>query len=368
MCNTHRLRGVSVLLTVLALCLLVSTPAHATSRSLGAFAAPTLLEANIYLTDQMLRPLFQSTINQQIPRMMGNAIAGMVKQLPVQDQSWASMMAGALLQPSATLLSLKPEVSGLLTTLKVSLYPGDPRATTEHMLITFQVLSASTIQVSARPSANGGPSLVNGPLLTFRVPIGSLNGIAATPQCGDANLVVNLKFPITSTHSGQASSHNVRSAQPLAFAQPAGGAPLSYIEIPPSSLARLGSSVGSIPVSSNLSAQNIRVGIAGTHLTTTADILWSGLNIGTAVSTMAPVAAGGNFVVHVLKTDLQILGGLITFPVNSYNQQIEQQLNVQLNEALTGKFTVTQAGIGFQPHLACASSSSLILGGTLALR
>jgi hypothetical protein len=330
--------------------------------------ATTLLDANVYLTDQMLRPLFQSNIDQQIPRMMGNAIAGMVKQLPVQDRSWASMMAGALLQPSATLLSLKPEVSGLLTTLRVSLYPGDPRAPTEDILITFRVLNASTIQVSARPSANGGSGLVNGPLVTFRVPIGSLNSIAATPQCGDADLVVGLKFPITSAQSGQASSQHARSTQPLALTQAAGGVPLSYIEISPSSLARLGSSIGSILVSSSLTAQNIRVGIVGPHLTTTADILWSGLNIGTAVSTMVPAAAGGNFVVHVLKTDLQILGGLITFPVNSYNQQVEQQLNTQLNGALTGKFTVTQAGIGFQPHLACASSGSLILGGTLALR
>jgi hypothetical protein len=82
---------------------------------------------------------------------------------------------------------------------------------------------------------------------------------------------------------------------------------------------------------------------------------------------MAPAASGGNFVVHVLKTDLQILGGLITFPVNSYNQQIEQLLNTKLNGALSGKFTVTQAGIGFNPLLACASASSLVLGGTMAL-
>jgi hypothetical protein len=275
------------------------------------------------------------------------------------------MMAGALLQPSATLVSLKPEVNGLLTTLRVSLYPGDPRATTDDILIAFKVSSSSAIQVSAQPSANGGPSLVNGPITTFQVPIGSLTGVAVTPQCGDADLAINLKFPLALGQAAQASSQQASSALPLAFARIP--APMSYIEIPSASLARLGGSIGSIPVSSSLTAQNIRVSIAGTHLTTTSDILWYGLNIGTAVSTMAPAASGGNFVVHVLKTDLQILGGLITFPVNSYNQQIEQLLNTKLNGALSGKFTVTQAGIGFNPLLACASASSLVLGGTMAL-
>lgn len=365
--NTYHFRVAAVILAVLALCLLAaSTPAHAISRSSGASSATTSIDANVYLTDQMVRPLFQSNIDQQVPRMMGDAIASMVRQLPAQDRGWASVMAGALLQPSVTLVSLQPEVSGLLTTLKVSLYPGDPRATTEGIVIEFKVLNTSTIQVSARPSANGGPGLVNGPLTTFQIPIGSLNSIAATPQCGDADLAINLKFPVALGQPGQASS---QSAQPLSFTrtQTPGEAPVSYIEIPSSSLARLGGSIGSIPVSSSLTAQNIRVGIAGAHLTTTADILWYGLNIGTAVSTMAPATSGGNFVVHVLKTDLQILGGLITFPINSYNQQVEQQLNAKLNGALTGKFTVTQAGIGFNPRLACASSSSLVLGGTITL-
>lgn len=364
----HHFRVVSVILTVLALGLLaMSTPAHAISRSAGASAATTSIDADVYLTDQMLRPLFQSNIDQQIPRMVGNAIASMVKGLPAQDQSWAKIMAGALLQPSATLVSLKPEVSGLLTTLKVSLYPGDRKATTDELLIEFQVINASTIQVSARPSANGGPGLVSGPLVTIQIPLGSLNSIAATPQCGDADLAINLKFPVALGQPGQASGQSTRSALPLAFTRTPGDRPTSYIEIPSTSLARLGSSMGSIVISSSLTARNIRVGLAGTHLTTTSDILWHGLDIGTAVSTMAPAAVGGNLVVHVLRTDLQILGGLITFPINSYNRQIEQLLNAKLNGALAGKFTVTQAAIGFNPHLACAPSSSLVLGGTLLL-
>jgi hypothetical protein len=143
--------------------------------------------------------------------------------------------------------------------------------------------------------------------------------------------------------------------------------PASYVEIPASSLAQLGSSMGTLPISSSLTAQNIRVGVSGSDLTATSDIYWYGLDIGTAVSTLAPGAASGNLVVHVLNTNLQILDGLISFPMNSYNQQVEQMLNTKLNSALTGKFTVTQAAIGANPHLSCAGSNSLVLGGTLAL-
>lgn len=366
--NTRHFQVAGAILTVLALGMLaIYTPARAASHLAQTSGATTSINANVYLTDQMLRPLFQSNIDRQIPQMMGKAIASMVKQLPKQDQDWASLMASALLQPSATLVSLKPEVGGLLTTLKISLYPGDPKATMSSILINFKVINASTIQVTALPSANGGPSLVNGPLATFQVPIGSLNSIAATPQCGDADLNINLKFPVALSQPGQASSQNTQAALPVAYTQKTGAAPTSYIEIPSSSLAQLGGSIGSIPVSSSLTAQNIRVGIAGPNLTTTSDILWYGLGIGTAVSTMVPATSNGNLVVRVLKTDLQILGGLITFPINSYNRQVEQMLNAKLNGALTGKFTVTQAGIGFNPRLACASSNSLILGGTIAL-
>lgn len=361
------------LLTALALWTLVLwTPVRAATHSMTrSSAGTTSINANVYLTNQMLLPMFQSNIDQQIPQMMGSAIASMVSQLPKQDQNWAAQMAGALLQPSATLVSLTPEVDGLLTTLKINLYPGDPQPTTTTILISFSVSNPTTIQVTARPSANGSQSIVNGPLTTFQVSIGSLNHVAATPRCGDANLNINLKFPLSLNSSGQTSAQSVRSAQPLSYtrapAMVSAPLPTSYIEIPAASLAQLGGSIGSIPVSSSLTAQNIRVGTSGSNLTTTSDIYWHGLNIGTAVSTMAPAASKGNLVVHVLNTRLQILGGLISFPLNRYNQQIEQTFNARLNGALTGKFNVTQAAIGSNPHLACAASNSLVLGGTITL-
>ena len=365
------------LLIALALWTLVLwTPVRAATRSTRAPSATTSINASVYLTNQMLLPMFQSKINQQMPQMIGSAIASMVGQLPKQDQGWAAQMAGALLQPSATLVSLTPEVDGLLTTLKIDLYPGDPKPTTISILIAFSVVNSSTIQVAARPSANGGPSLVNGPLAMLQVPIGSLNSIAATPQCGDADLNINLKFPMTLSQSNQMQSATSpdRIGQPYqATGQSAPNmlsvapAPTAYIEIPASSLAQLGGSMGNIQVSSSLTAENIRVGVTGSDLTISSDIYWHGINIGTAVSTMTPSATSGNLVVHVLNTSLQILGGLISFPINSYNQRVEQMLNARLNGALAGKFSVMQAAIGFNPRLACASAQSLILGGTIAL-
>ncbi len=384
------------ILTVLALCALLSAPVQAATRAFHtnshSASATTSINANVYLTAQMMQPMFQSSISQQIPQIVGNAIASTVNQLPKQDQGWATQMANALLQPSASLLSLTPEKGGLLATLKVSLYPGDPRPTTTSMLIGFSVTNPTTIQVTALPAASGGKSIVSGPLTAFQVPIGTLNSIAATPNCGDADLSINLKFPVS---LGQASSQSATNTMPVAYTSLTAPAavpvsyknvtapmavtasstnvnapaadPASYVEIPASSLVQLGSSMGTLPISSSLTAQNIRVGVSASNLTATSDIYWYGLDIGTAVSTLAPGAANGNLLVHVLNTNLQILGGLISFPMNSYNQQVEQMLNAKLNGALTGKFTVAQAAIGGNPHLSCAGSNSLVLGGTLAL-
>jgi hypothetical protein len=361
----------TVLLSVLALCALLYMPAQAATRAAlhtaGKNNAVTSINANVYLTGQMLRPMFQSNINQQLPPMVHSSIAGMVNGLPKQDQGWATQMANALIQPSATLTGLTPQASGLQVSLKVSLYPGDPKPTTTGVLIGFSVADPSTIQVTALPG-KGGQSLVSGPLTTFHVPIGSLNSISATPNCGASDLNVNLKFPVTLGQPGQAASQPSTGTAPLAYTRPAApvSATDSYIEIPASSLAQLGGSIGNMPVSNSLTAENIRVGVQGHDLTITSDIYWYGLNIGTAVSTMTPGTASGNLVVNVLNTSMQILG-FITFPVNNYNQQVEQMLNTKLNGALTGKFTVAQAAIGPNPALPCAAANSLVLAGTIAL-
>ncbi len=379
----------SVLLTLLALCALFSTTAQAAGRSirgdlpaLASAGAPVSVNANVYLTSLILQPMFQTSINQAIPQMVSDVLRSMVNQLPKQDQGWALQMANALLQPSASLVSLKPQPDGLLTTLKIELYQNDPKPITTSVLVGFKVTSASTIQVSALPLANGAPSLVSGPLVTFTVPIGSLTSMKATPQCGDANLSVSLKFPLTlgqgaapSTptptgnsvlmQSNSTGQTQLATGSRHSHALPGSFVTNSYIELPASSLAQLGGSIGSIQVSSSLVARNIRVSVKGSNLITTSDIYWHGLGVGTAVSTMLPGASNGNLVVHVLTTSLRI--GFLSFPINSYNQQIQQDLNAELNGALTGVFYVNQAAIGSNVHLTCAAADSLVMAGAITV-
>src|SRR5262249_31942490 len=128
MCIKRSIQVSSAVLIVLVLCMLFSSTVQAASR--GALltpanaGAPTSVDADVYLTGQMLQPIFQSTINKSIPQMVSSVLSGMVNKLPPQDQAWALQMANALLQPSATLVSLQPEADGVMTTLKISLYQG----------------------------------------------------------------------------------------------------------------------------------------------------------------------------------------------------------------------------------------------------
>ncbi|MEO6890542.1 MAG: hypothetical protein ABI456_14200 [Ktedonobacteraceae bacterium] len=350
-----------VLLLVALLLGLVATPAGASSRTArGA----TAINANIYIATAALQPLFQDRINQQVPGTFNSAMASIIGSLPQQDQGWARQLAGALIQPSVALTGLRPQAGGLATSLRVSLYPGDPRPIDTSMLVSFSVLNSSTIQVSTRP-LNNGPALVNGPLTTFQIPIGRLNRIAATPSCGSSGLMMNLQYPLSlaQTQAGMADMQ-----QPASLVQPAGTTVNAYVEIPATSLAALGNSIGSMPVNSNMTAQNIHVGVQGRNLLVTSDIDLAGttFRIGVATTTLAPTAAGGNLAVHVLNTTLTVFQ-FFTFPYNSYNQQTEQTLNAKLNGALAGKFHVTQAGIGPTGPVPCVAGNSLLLTGTTTI-
>lgn len=352
----------------------VITPALASNTTTGHTsytarqAAGSSLNAIIYLTTGMLEPVFQNRIEQQVPVAFNNALTTMVSRLPSQDRGWAYEMATTLLQPSATLQNLAPQQTGLAITLQLSLYPGDPKAITATILIGFHVANSSTVQVSATP-VNGGPALVSGPVATFQIPLGSLNTIKATPGCGASALALNLQFPVslgqasTQGQSAVANTPGPLTANPNARAQAATSAN-SFIEIPAASLASLSNSFGSMPVGNGLTAQNIRVSVQGSNLDLKADILWNGLYIGTADSTIAPSAAGGKLVLHVLNTNLSLFG-FITFPINSYNAQIEQTLNSKLGNAFAGKFYLTSAAIGPNSQLPCAAGDSLVLGGNM---
>jgi len=362
--------GWILVLAVLVLGVTIMTPALASNSAAqhttqaAEQANSSSLNAIVYLTTGSLASTFQSRIDQQVPNAVNAAISNMVSTLPAKDQGWATEMATTLIQPSAALVSLYPQQGGLTMRLRLSLYPGDPQAITSSLLIRFSVLNSSTVQVSATP-INGGPSLVNGPLTTFHMPLGSLNSIYSTPGCGSSALALNLQFPVA---LGQTSSQVQRLTSNISTTvskKLLAGNINSFIEVPASSLSSIGNSIGTMPVGNSFTAKNVRIVVQDSNIHILSNIYWSGFNIGTADTAVAPGAAGGNLVLKVLSTNLRIFN-LFTFPLNSYNQQIQQTLNSKLGNAFAGKFFVAQAGIGPNGLLPCAAGNSLVLSGSIS--
>ena len=284
-------------------------------------------------------------------------------------------MATTVIQPSVLLISLVPTQGGLVASIRISLYAGDPQPISARLLIKFSVLDSSTVQVSVQPMP-GSPSLLNGPITTLHIPIGQLNGINATPSCGDSSLAVNLQVPIslggqtTPTQGGQTANNSMdamRQQHTQTLSSASSGA-ATYVEISSASLAALGNSLGSFPIgNNNMSAQNLQVSVQGSNIVVTSDIiLGSSFKLGTAVTTVQPIAAGGNLGVNVLSTTLTVLQ-LFTFPQDTYNAQIQQMLNAKLGTALSGKFNISSAAIGANSHVPCSASDSLVLTGTTNL-
>ncbi len=370
------IRAGLVLLLALLIILVPSTlPAHAATHSTRSKHDTTPLSARIYLTNGTLAPIFQSRVNQQVPGVVSAAIASIVSKLPAADQGWASTMATTVIQPSVLLTSLVPTQSGLVASIRISLYAGDPQPISARLLIKFSVLDSSTVQVSVQPMP-GSPSLINGPITTLHIPIGQLNGINATPGCGDSALAVNLQVPVSlggqaaSAQNGQVASNSISAIQEpytQTLSSSASGN-TAYVEISSASLAALGNSLGSFPIgNNNMSAQNLQVSVQGSNIIVTSDILLgSSFKLGTAVTTVQPTAIGGNLGVNVLSTTLTVLQ-VFTFPQDTYNAQIQQMLNTKLSTALRGKFNISNAAIGTNSHVPCSASDSLVLTGTTNL-
>lgn len=372
-----------IALLLLLLFALVVTPvsanSSATQRSPQQNNPATSVAANIYITLGTLEPLFQSNINNAVPGAVNNVIHSIVGSLPQKDQSWAQIMATTLFQPSATLTSLTRQSNGLVASLQLSLYAGDPHPINASLLTSFSVASASSIAVTAQP-VNGSPTLVNGPISTIQVPIGQLNSIRTTTTCGAAALNVGLHFPI-SLGQGQTQSQVQPSGLnapviPMARQHPRNlinkiNNPAlntnSYVEIPATSIDAIGNSIGSFPVNSSQTAKNIQVSIQGNQIVVNSDIydsFWG--HIGSAVTLMAPTTLNGNIAVKVLSTTFKLFG-FISIPYDSYDQSIQQTLNQKLAGALAGKFNATSAQIGPDAQLPCAASNSLLLTGTVNL-
>jgi hypothetical protein len=370
--------GWVLLLAALVLGVSFLTPALASThiaRHSNANAAGTSVGATIYLTLSSLQPKFQSSLAQQVPGDLNTAINALVSKLPAQDQAWTREMAVTLIQPSATLQNLVTQQNGMAMYIRIALYPGDPKPIDTGLLISFSVLDSSTLQASAA-SLNNGPALASGPQNTFQIPIGVLNSVNTTPNCGASALSLHLQIPVslgstasisTQTQSPLAnvSGHSNPMAVMLNNTQHDSGVN-TFIEVPAASISALSASIGNLPVDSNYTAENIRLSVKGGAIHILSDIYWAGINIGAADTAATPVASGGNLVMHVLSTNFSLFG-LFNFPMNNYNQQIEQTLDSKLAPAFAGKFTVANAAIGPNSQLPCALSDSLVLTGSSSI-
>ncbi len=371
--------GWVLLLAALVLGVSFITPALATTNTArhtnARQAAGTSVGASIYLSLGLLEPRFQQNLDQQVPQDVNSAIDALVSKLPPQDQVWTREMAATLIQPSAALQSLVPQQNGLAMNILLALYPGDPRPISAGILVSFSLLDSSTVQVSTSP-LNNGPALSSGPQSTFSVPMGTLTSVNTTPGCGDSALALHLQIPVSLGQTasistqGQAALASVSGqGNPVAItlgnSQRDSGAN-TFIEIPAASLSALSGSMGNMPVDSSFTAENIRINVQGSTIHILSDIYWSGLNVGTADTTMVPGASGGSLAVHVTNTSFSLFG-LFNFPMNSYNQQIEQTLNSKLGPAFAGKFNVSAAAIGPNSQLPCAKSDSLVLTGSSSI-
>ncbi len=371
--------GWVLLLAALVLGVSFLTPALASTKTARhanaqAVVAGTSIGATVYLTLSTLQPMFQSNLQQQVPADMNNAINALVNKLPAQDQTWTREMAVTLIQPSATLQNLVTQKNGMAMYIRIALYPGDPKPIDAGLLISFSVLNSATIQASAAP-LNNGPDLASGPQDTFQIPIGTLNGVNTTPNCGASALALHLQIPVS---LGAVASTSTQS--PLANVSGHTGNPMAvmlknkrqdsgantFVEVPAASIASLSGTLGNIQVDSNFTAENIRIKVQGGAIHILSDIYWAGINVGTADTSAVPVASGGNLTMQILSTNFSLFG-LFNFPMNSYNQQIEQTLDAKLGTAFAGKFTVTHAAIGPNSQLPCALSDSLVLTGSSSI-
>lgn len=374
--NKRRLLQSSWLLILVALFLGTLVAPSAVNNAHAQQQATTPLQATVYLPTANLYPLFQTTIDQQVPTVVNGTVKSVVGSLPAKDQDWAQLMAKAILQPSASLVSITPQQGGMVANLRVTMYHGDPKPINAQTLVTFGVRDAATVQVSGQPLP-GSPALVNGPLTTLQVPFGQLNSINATNACGDTGLEVGLTVPLA-LGTGKAtglvnpftSNGHIGAAYTTAHTSlsvPSASQIGAYVELPASQIAKLGKGIGTLPINGSLSAQNIQVSVVGSKFQITADISLGGaITLGKATSTAIPTATNGNLGMQIQQTQMTVFQ-IFSFPYNTYNQQIQQTLNSQLNSALAGQFNVQQAAIGPNSHIPCAASNSLILTGTTSL-
>ncbi|GCE26683.1 hypothetical protein KDA_21670 [Dictyobacter alpinus] len=374
---------------LLALLLIgMAAPVNATPTEVRQPQAGGMLETKVYLTQDVLRQRFQDSINQQVPGITANTVNNILNGSPAGDQGWIKSIANTLISPTVTLTGLKAQSNGFDAGLTLSLYSGDPKPTTSHMLVTFNVLNASTIQVNGS-SLPGSQALMTGQLTTIQVPIGKLTSVRSITNCGAASLEMGLQLPMDANSKSQGSVPAPYQLATTNFVQSptnVGSSPTRmlalssqtvvaqavpvYVEVPFSSLSAIASGVGELPINNSMTAKNIKLSMQNGKLVVTADIIslvfgTPLLKLGTATTILEPQAANGKLRLHVDQTRLSVL--IFTFNADSYNQQIEQSLNNQIGNAINSGLTINGASMGANNQITCAAPDSMLLTGSTSI-
>ncbi len=334
------------LLTFLSLPVRAASPYHSSAGSQQANA----MGVNVYISTAVLQKQFQDAISQSLPAQFNQRLLQQTSQLPASSHALVTQLAGELVQPSATLTQLVPQQKGLAATINISLFPHDPHPMHFSMLVTFNKKDATTVQVGAQALPGQPAPPATGNLGTSKVPLSQLNSVNITPRCGVAAERFNGIPP-----SGAAPQSS-----------PSQGKIPIFIEIPSAviSAGARSSNPGTMRIGPSLTVQNIQVTTQANGLMATTQIFLGPLQVAATRTLIQLSAANGKLIAKV--TDTQLSVGLLSFPVQDFNQLIQQMVNLQLNAQVGNSLYVTRVAFGPTNKIPCAARGSLLLEGTTA--
>ncbi|HLI69696.1 MAG TPA: hypothetical protein VKV19_08045 [Ktedonobacteraceae bacterium] len=330
------------------------SPVHASSSKRAVVRHPSddPTAVNVYLPIGALQQQFQQGISQTLPEQFNQSLAQQTKSLPPDIRSLVSQLVGELLQPSATLSQLTPQQEGLVASIRISLFPHDPHPSGFSMLLVFNKINATSaeVDVKAVPGQPAPPAMGN--LDTFNVSLGQLNTIGPTPNCGVSALKMNISTP----QGQQSTSGQGGGGQ-------AGGFPL-FIEVPSAAFQQGAAAAGDMQLAAGFSVQNIQISLQGNGMVVTTQIAFAGLGVGSTMTTIQLSASNGKLIGTVTGTQVNVVG--LSFPLDSFDQDIQQMINQELSSMMGNMLYVTSVHFGPTAAIPCAAPGNMLLGGFAA--
>lgn len=347
------IRLASMFLVPLLLLVAFTLPVHAASSKRAIVRHPNddANTVNVYLPIGAMQQQFQQGISQTLPDQFNQSLEQQTKSLPSDIRPLVTQLVGELLQPSATLSQLTPQQEGLVASIKISLFPHDPHPSGFSMLLVFNKINSTSaeVDVKAVPGQPAPPAMGN--LDTFNVSLGQLNSIGPTPGCGVSALKMNITTP-----QGQQSTSSQGGGGP-------GGFPL-FIEVPAAAFQQGAAAAGDMQLAAGFSVQNIQISLQGNGMLVTTQIAFAGLGVGSTTTAIQLSAANGKLVGTVTSTQVNVVG--LSFPLDNFDQDIQQMINQELGTMMGNMLYVTSVNFGPTAAIPCSKPGNMLLGGFAA--